>query len=146
MSNYTRWNLFRTVVTCGVFVAFFLVWLHFYDLKHINRTTGQEMEKTESITKDYQELNKEWFKNKLSSNIVIGVFHNPGVIAETSKQGDTFVIVFNPEYNKTPVQTELTLFHEMCHIETWGEFTKHGKQWEACMHRLAMEGAFDTLW
>jgi predicted SprT family Zn-dependent metalloprotease len=45
-----------------------------------------------------------------------------------------------------PKQLRLTLFHELAHLATWGEFPWHGPRWRWEMRRLAAIGAFDSLW
>lgn len=54
------------------------------------------------------------------------------------------LIQISPYYAPDPKEANLTLLHEMCHLDT-GEH-EHTSRWQACMHRLASEGAMDNLW
>lgn len=56
----------------------------------------------------------------------------------------------NPDFLKGTKTLRLTMLHEQCHIrmfvENAHEFDQHGPKWQACMHHLADEGAFEDLW
>ena len=55
------------------------------------------------------------------------------------------LITLDITYNEAFPVAKATILHEMCHVETWGEQEDHGKKWQACMHTLWLEGAFDGL-
>lgn len=60
---------------------------------------------------------------------------------------------FNPDFIKATRVANLSLLHEMCHMETWDDdqdklilapddLTRHGKHWRDCMAGLDDQGAF----
>jgi hypothetical protein len=92
----------------------------------------------------YNGYNETWFSNSLPHDTVVrwGLPDN-GNIAETVKlPSGQFVISFSEKHASTSVISHLILLHEQCHIKTWDEFDRHGKQWKACMNSLYDRGAF----
>lgn len=94
----------------------------------------------------YAAANEAYFNNALPKDTVIryGVLPN-NVMGTTTRLPNGFQIDLSAKYNVAPATLQLTLFHEMCHVETWTTDFGHGLKWQACMHRLDMEGAFKEL-
>ncbi len=101
----------------------------------------------------YRGYNVVYFTNELPQTVMIS--HNlkdDRFMAVTSYDfnGNFYQIEFNIKYGPSPKQEKMTLLHEQCHLEQLVtgqmEFEDHGKKWQACMHRLANEGAFENLW
>jgi len=68
-------------------------------------------------------------------------------MAITRMHDGRFITEFNPKYNQADTHLKMNMLHEQCHIATWGqEFDDHGPKFQACMLRLANQGAFNSLW
>lgn len=99
------------------------------------------------LTHFYEAANDSYFDGKLPKNLIVYDTNMPGRLGQTSADGSSFRIDINLALNPSPKESRLTLYHEMCHIYTWqAEDDKHGPRWVACMHNLALQGAFDDLW
>lgn len=96
----------------------------------------------------YDLFNEQYFNKRLPSSRMVdvrfGLAH--GNLGETSICPGGYYIEVNRRLNPADKQVYMTLLHEECHIATWGEIAKDGPKWQSCMHKLADEGAFDTLW
>ena len=143
-SNYGRWTMLRVVLTLiGYSVIGGLWWHQYHQPKHQKTTFNKEAVAT------YDSLNTEWFFNKLP---VAKVYLSKppcdnGCLGYTHKEDNgIYSIYIDPKMNPAGVERQLTLFHEMCHVETYGADMQHGPKWVGCMRRLAADGAFDYLW
>jgi hypothetical protein len=99
----------------------------------------------------YASNNHQYFQDELPTDVVITHnLHDDRFQAVTFYENDYYHIVFNPKYNQSGKVERMNLLHESCHIliavEKTEEFETHGKRWQACMHRLADQGAFEDLW
>lgn len=53
----------------------------------------------------------------------------------------------DPEMNPAEATASMTLYHEQCHIRTWGApGDPHGASFQTCMMSLALHEAFRDLW
>lgn len=66
-------------------------------------------------------------------------------MAETDCNFEPCIIRMDPTYNEAFPVAKATMLHEMCHVESWTELDQHGIKWQACMHKIWLEGAFDGL-
>lgn len=112
----------------------------------IDHKYGYPAVTTQFLQDAYARDNIMFFANELPQHPRITVdLTNETELAQSYHIKNIPVIEFNPEYNKSDVQAEITLLHEACHISLpSGE--GHSSRWLACMHRLATEGAMDNLW
>ena len=70
-------------------------------------------------------------------------------LGETEFRGAGTVIRVDRRANPARATARLTLLHEMCHVENRVEhryFAAHGADFQACMLRLAKNGAFTEVW
>lgn len=103
----------------------------------------------------YDGYNQEYFfgllpnETRVQYGEMIGPSGEPDM-GETSKIGPIFHIVISVHFHPSRKEAEITLLHEMCHVQIWQsglvELDEHGPLWQDCMHRLAASGAFDDLW
>jgi SprT-like family len=100
----------------------------------------------------YIESNAKYFGGRLPAGVYIYQLH-AGVVGATDylEFSKLWSIGISPEWNPTPDEARITLYHEMCHI--WvatvsdvKELDSHGLIWKGCMRNLAFRGAFDELW
>jgi hypothetical protein len=103
------------------------------------------------LTHQYESDNDSYFDGKLPKNVIVYSDGAEGNMGLTNRCNDrAFCIHINPELNPATPSEELTMFHEECHIEvetSFGpQFDAHGALWQRCMHRLANQGVFDTVW
>lgn len=65
---------------------------------------------------------------------------------------DNFGIEIDTKTNVAGITAELSLLHEMCHVDNMIHnggvplVDQHGKEFQTCMKTLALEGAFQKLW
>ena len=100
----------------------------------------------------YATYNHEYFQDELPKNVVITRnLTDDSFSAFTFYTDNWFHIAINPRLNIDPGAEKMTLLHESCHIyiavtHEDNEPNNHGPKWQACMHRLANENAFESLW
>jgi hypothetical protein len=100
----------------------------------------------------YDQYNGWWFGDELPKDVILR--YGPAVdvqgrsnMAITRMHYGRFITEFNPKYNQADTHLKMNMLHEQCHIATWGqEFDDHGPKFQACMLRLANQGAFNSLW
>lgn len=145
-SNYPPWPLIKfvlTLVTLGFLAA---GWWSIAPRRLPSKHRGTAVVVTlESLNKEEARINKEYFQGKLPKTTVEW-FNADDSIGLTTCGEDSCNIYLNPKYNLAEVQAEMSLFHETCHVATYTEDFEHGHKWQGCMHRLAMEGAFESSW
>ena len=103
---------------------------------------------SKGLKHQYDEYNTGYFHGRLPKNIVINRRTDPSSYAYTTKDDGVFIITFSKSYNTGSRYEELTLLHEMCHVQEWDEAEKtnlHGPKWRVCMYKLKLAGAFDEL-
>lgn len=90
----------------------------------------------------YQLTNRDFFEGKLQ-DVVLKVHDLSNEKAEgiTYKEGeDIFVIVLDPSWNTSEDKARCTIWHESCHVSTWGKDTDdHGPHFQECMKRFEGE-------
>lgn len=62
-----------------------------------------------------------------------------------------YLIAIDKKYHPLEKEAELTLAHEMCHLNNYVEgvdegFDSHGRMFQRCMLRIANHGGFNDLW
>lgn len=62
-----------------------------------------------------------------------------------------YKIVISPRYNVADVTEELSLLHELCHVQIWDmnfpDYTGgHNYLFQSCMKNLVDENAFEYVW
>ena len=151
-SNYSRWTWARVTVNFLGFALLGLLWHH-----QVHHAAHKDTSSFQLVQPDlqtlYDQYNRGWFEEKLpilpvtwiddaSDKAPMAVTHG------TKTEPDS--IEMNRAFLPAQVETELYLFHEMCHVETWVASHKlkdqHGEYFQSCMRRLADEGAFNDLW
>ena len=100
----------------------------------------------------YLGYNVKYFNNELPTTKIF-IDHelkDDATMAVTHFIGEIIYIRFNRRYEPDGNQARETLLHEMCHIrlkvDSDFELDNHGQKWQACMHKLANQGAFEDLW
>lgn len=144
--NITWKDTRSTVVALGILLLWAIAVFH-HTPPQVNHKDASTLVTVTWLKETYDQDNTAYFQNKLPSNprISLDLYNNTELAISYRIEKDRPVIQFNPEYNLTRVQAELTELHEMCHISLpKGE--EHGSRWLGCMHRLATEGAMDQLW
>jgi SprT-like family len=81
---------------------------------------------------------------KYGDQFTMGTSHEDDINKVYSIQIDT-------KSNITVITAHMTLFHEMCHLATAMKAREigqdpHGPMFQRCMHELADERAFESLW
>ena len=99
----------------------------------------------------YQEYNEDYFGNRLPKNPVITITDlgdNMGESFQTSS--GTWHIGIDRRSNPVEKQRDLTLIHEMCHVDLHvsgiNTLDQHGEEFQSCMVRIAKQGGFKELW
>lgn len=94
----------------------------------------------------YAAYNQKYFQNKLPHNVAIfwATKDKIGVDCMARCYHTAPAIVMLDELKEFPCVAQLSLLHEMVHLE----FPKagHGKKFVGRMRQLAKQGAFDKLW
>jgi len=151
------WSLFSIMVLCQAGTLFDMVNQKVqaqenhrqYEPKYPKPFTDAEMQVL------YTAYNIGYFNGKLPPVTFAWHTKDPDAIMQTHcvSQRTSCVIFIEPVLSPTQVYTQMSLLHEMCHIETWGEGmlsdgtfpnqeAAHGKRWRACMLRTEMDGAW----
>jgi len=107
-----------------------------------------QAEDPKELKHQYDGYNTAYFHGKLPKDTLISKRTDPSSYAYTTNKNGVFIITFSKSYNLGQRYDELTLLHEMCHIQEWDEAVKmqlHGPKWRVCMYKLKMAGAFDEL-
>jgi predicted SprT family Zn-dependent metalloprotease len=99
----------------------------------------------------YASYNHAYFQDELPAKVIITRnLRDDRFIALTEYSGGFYHIEFNKKYTVSDITERETLLHEMCHLRQFvehdDEFDQHGRHWQACMHKLADEKAFENLW
>ena len=112
------------------------------------QTTGRSPE----LTQFYNDTNVKYFGARLPSGLVmLDKSINPPDLGVTVPCGEHCytITVFSywvPDTN----EQRMVVLHEMCHVDleetNTVELDMHGPAFQACMRKLAAEGAFDKLW
>lgn len=103
------------------------------------------------LTHLYEAYNDSYFDGRLPKNLIVYVDSAEGNVGLTDRcNGNELCIHLNGYYNNSAPTEELTILHESCHVyvlTAYGEqFDSHGALWQSCMHKLAREGALDSIW
>jgi predicted SprT family Zn-dependent metalloprotease len=99
------------------------------------------------LYKFFETANNAYFGDRLPKKIILDWNLTEDNMAQVDvlKNG-LFHISFNEKYCLAERNAHLTMYHEMCHIETWDEKSpeteRHGPRWRTCMLRLDLQGAF----
>ncbi|VVB52798.1 SprT-like family protein [uncultured archaeon] len=107
-----------------------------------------------NMKKFYDGYNEEYFANSLpDATVSWGDLTSIGDIAVTYLHKDgTIDIIVDRRKNPSTRQAQASLLHEMCHVATWPasdgpkDDPDHGAKHEACMLRLAEQGAMKGVW
>lgn len=108
------------------------------------------MESHWSLRRYYLHFNRKYFDGQLPLNVQVTWEPNDSSShACTHRQrwtdgSWTFHIKMDPALKGVLDFMLILLLHEMVHVKLWDP--KHGKKFQAEMHRLAEMGAFDDLW
>lgn len=145
-SNYPAWPLIKFVLTVVVLGLLAQGW---FRIAH-NATphpykANRHAVTVKSLSQRYADIDHEYFNDKLL-NTSVEMFHNESLIGQTICDDSSCTILVNPQYNLTEVQADMTLFHETCHVATYKADFEHGRPWQACMYKLALQGAFEKSW
>lgn len=109
---------------------------------------------SERLEAHYKIMNQDYFSNRLPEDVKIVVVdklfdENLGRLLGSTicSSPEHCRITVDREMNAAPVTMELTIDHEMCHVESHGKnFDAHGEAFQACMLHLALAGAFREVW
>jgi hypothetical protein len=95
----------------------------------------------------YLDFNRRYFGNRLPKDMPV-YFDDIDCLGHTAVAKQTF----RPEYIRISKRlrfsnrmSAMTLFHEMCHVET-PKYRGHGPWFRKRMKQLAKAGAFDPFW
>lgn len=116
---------------------------------HRHRSASQALDT--HLRADFVAFDDEYFGGDLSKNTIVTYIDN-GPDADIGDTECNLVcsINVNAYYDRSEKEADMTLLHEMCHADLFTrheyEYDPHGPKWEACMHQLADERAFDQLW
>ncbi len=132
----------RTKILIAVAAAL----VYFYCQQRFGAPCLTKSDLPKDLDKYYAQYNSEFFNDKLPRDVVIdwGEYGNDAM-ATTSKLPDgRFHIALNERYSSAGRVARLILFHEACHVQTWGEqpANVHGPRWRTCMLNLYQQGAF----
>lgn len=98
----------------------------------------------------YSGFNHTYFQDELPPAVITENLADDTKMAETFYEAGSYRVAINPKYNLSTKTERINLLHESCHIlifvEHDEEFDDHGPHWQACMHHLADQNAFDNLW
>lgn len=95
----------------------------------------------------YATYNSRYFSGHLPKDTKVRWAFLEGRYGETANPQDNFFVIrLDIPKNREAIMAKQTLLHEMCHVATYGkELDFHGPLWQAEIHRLMMEGAWDDL-
>lgn len=148
----------REKVLITILLAVIASWLfgccryqeHFVEAPSI--TSGDGLPDAAYFQRAYEIYNDAYFQNRLPKVIHIDVLEpNDKFMASTmcDERGLVCDMHFNLKYVAAHRVADITLKHEMCHIDKWmrdmdslGVQVDHGKNWRSCMLQLDMQGAF----
>ena len=104
---------------------------------------------TTELTDFYVQVNKTHFDGRLKHaciHFVKGLLDERGDEARVYAENPPCYYVIEIDEIMIPLtkDSKMDVLHETCHIAV--KSGGHGPKWQACMHRLAREGAFDKLW
>lgn len=104
----------------------------------------------------YALFNSGWFAGDLPEDTEIHLGDIPSGYAgyqsimgltDWDAQRKKFVIYISSKWNPGSSTADLTLIHEMCHVQTFNqEFDDHGPKWEQCMVNIAEHGGLHGIW
>lgn len=100
----------------------------------------------------YAKYNREWFAGELPHDTVIWwepPSDSQGITCPVYEVRDgKFEVRLDPSLKGVPDYWHLLLIHEMVHIKLWPIHNRHqhGKVFQQEMIRLALAGAFKTIW
>lgn len=99
----------------------------------------------------YAGYNHKYFQDELPKDVIISrTLADDRFMAITFYDNGRYHIELNPKYNLSTKTERINLLHESCHIRIFiehdEEFDDHGPHWQACMHRLSDQGAFEDIW
>ena len=99
----------------------------------------------------YRGYDHKYFQDELPQDVIISrTLADDRFMAITFYDSGHYHIELNPKYNISTKSERINLLHESCHVEMFvekeDEFDDHGPHWQACMHRLSNQGAFEDLW
>jgi hypothetical protein len=107
------------------------------------------------LTDEYRTVNDDYFYGGLPIQLTKIEFADLSVVEDMAMihhDGDgIWHIEIDPKLHATEKQGEMSLLHEMCHqddkIKGIDEgLDSHNENFQACMQRLAVKGAFRDLW
>ena len=115
------------------------------------RVVEDSQERQQELSQWYLGYNHQYFQDELPQDTVLSRdLHDDRFMALTTYVDGRYHIQINPRYNESRKSERIDILHESCHvlmfIENDYELDDHGPHWQACMHRLAHQGAFESLW
>lgn len=150
MRNYSKWNLLRWILLLAATLS--VISIGTITVKH-KRRYADMTNAQQDLQYMYEVYNEEYFDNKLPKDTkVIYTTPIPDAMAqgETFKIGDSYVIWIDAHYDNSMGVASETELHEMCHVKLPWDIPDgidgHGPKFQACMHNLADQGAFEGLW
>ncbi len=110
-----------------------------------------EQDDQHTLNQWYFAFNHQYFQDELPNDVIITrTLNDDRFMALTFENSEHYHIAINPKYNISTKSERIDLLHEMCHVQMFIEndyqLDDHGSHWQACMHRLANQGAFENLW
>lgn len=124
-----------------------------YSRKPVHRVNNPAPLSDAQLQRWYDGTNEEYFANELPKNVEVkwGDLTEKGDMGYSVIRADeSWLITIDRKTNPTNGQAELTEMHEICHVYLYSkgdaEFNSHGDKFQACMLRLANQGAFKGLW
>ena len=141
---------FSSLLGALVLAVSLLCPMHHKDAKA--KTSSMELMQ-EQLVNDFYHFNNGYFDGNLPPTKISYTYSMNGDIGDSLCDLDdsgivktNCLIIINGYYDRSQREADLTLFHEMCHVATPIEIPDHGPKWQACMHNLANENAFNDLW
>jgi SprT-like family len=151
----------EVVMNLKISLAVLFSWLFFVtSLAHTQQTQKEtRVHSDQSLQEYYTAANDAYFNNRLPQVTLhwTDIPRNEKgefVLGQTlSYVGhDNFGIEIDTKTNVAGITAELSLLHEMCHVDNMIHNggvpleDQHGKEFQTCMKTLALEGAFQKLW
>lgn len=143
-SNYGPYPFGRMILTAALMTLVAFGWYFIRQQEAIPKVATPITDKDLNLW--YRGYNEVYFMDQLPKDVVV----NWGDLSGYKWMGVTVghSIVLDKASNKILRVAKMTLLHEMCHLDPDASkaLDIHGREFDACMLKVAEQGGFHDLW